>query len=194
METTKKRLTVRGLVQSMPCEAFPASAAVDVLHLAAGLKSAFRSRLSSVARLSSVQRWCEAHGLAVSIDEDGFVCVAETEDLARRVLEVDRSPEPHERTLGLMLGYPPCCCEFVERVGEAGIDMLAEQMRSWRFVGECRLIDPSDYLKGSSLICHLPCSPCCAPSLALTRAALLFLDQHRDELGFSRWRRWLLKD
>ena len=179
------------LVQSIPREALPASAAVDVLHLSANLKSAFRSRLTTPSLFSVVQLWCEQHCLAFRVDQDGFVCVARTIGLATRILRVDRSLEPHERELGSLLGYPTCCSELVACVGESSIDMLAEQVRGWQFVGEYRLIDPSGYLDGNSLICHLPCSPRCSDSLAIARSALIFANQHRFEPGFERWSNWL---
>lgn len=180
-----------GLVQSMPLDALPASAAVDTLHLAAGLKAAFRSRLVVSHLFAEVERWCRCYGLALRADHEDFICVARTDDLARRVLEVDRSTEPHERTLGLLLGYPSCCCEFVGRVGEANIDRLAEEIRGWEFTEDYRMTDPWGYLEGCSLICHLPCSPRCASSLAVARGALHFLKQHCQEPGFQRWSKWL---
>ena len=179
------------LVRSFPREALPSSAAVDALQLSANLKSAFRCRLTALALFPFVRPWCELHGLAVRVDQDGFVCIARTIELASRVLEVDRSTEPHERMLGLLLGYPLCCAESVARAGESNIDILAEQIRQWRFDGEYRLIEPSGYLDGTSLICHLPCSPVCSASLVIARSALRFVNQHRFEPGFERWSNWL---
>jgi hypothetical protein len=194
MDTIRTTMMAGSMVRSIPRDALPASAGVDVLHLSANLKSAFRSRLATPNLCSVVEQWCEQHGLAFQVDQDGFVCVARTNVLAARLLEVDRSPEPHERTLGLLLGYPSCCCEYVANVGESNIDKLAEQMREWRFLGEYRLIDPTGYLRGSSLICHLPCSPCCTVSLTIARLALRFLNEHRHEPGFERWSNWLCEN
>jgi len=179
------------LVRSFPSEALPASAAVDVLLFSANLKAAFRCRLRSNNLLPLVKLWCESYGLTVQVDQDGFISVAKSVELAIRVLEVDRSQEPHEQTLGLLFGYPKCCCEFVGRIGESKIDYLAEQIRQWKFDGEYRLIDPTDYLAGTSLICHLPCSPVCSASLKIARSALQFVCQHRLESGFERWSNWL---
>lgn len=178
------------LVRTIPREGLPPSAGVDALHLSAHLKSAFRSRLTAPAFVPLVKQWCERHGLAVRFDQDGFVCVARTMELADRILEVDRNPEPHERTLGLLLNYPHCCAEFVAHAGESNIDRLAEQIRNWMFAGEYGLIDPSGYLDGTSLICHLPCSPTCSASLEIARSALQFVNQYRLEPGFERWSTW----
>jgi hypothetical protein len=191
MDATTTTMMGEGLVGSLPFEALPASAAVDALHLSAGLKTAFRCRLLDSVLFPLVKEWSEGHGLAARVDEDGFICVARTMELAVRVLELDRSREPHERALGLLLGYPSCCCEFVAHVGESNIDMVAAEMREWRFVGEYRLIDPSGYICGTSLICHLPCSRTCLPSLALARSALGYVNHHRLEPGFGRWGHWL---
>ncbi len=191
MDTITTTMMAGSLVGSIPCEALPASAAVDALHLSANLKSAFRCRLRVPTLFSLVKPWCELHGLVIRGDQDGFVCVARTMELATRVLEVDRSAEPHERMLGLLLSYPRCCAEFVALAGESNIDLLAEQIRQWRFDGEYRLIDPSGYLGGTSLICHLPCSPVCEASLVIARSALRFVNQHGLEPGFERWSNWL---
>lgn len=191
MDTITTAMMSGSLVRSFPSEALPASTAVDALHFSANLKAAFRCRLRAPNLLPLVMPWCELHGLAVRVDQDDFICVAKSVELATRVLEVDRSPEPHERTLGSLFGYPPCCCRFVERIGESNIDHLAEQIRQWKFDGEYRLIDPTDYLAGTSLICHLPCSPMCSASLEIARLALRFVDQHRLESGFERWSNWL---
>jgi len=187
----KTTIIVAGsLVASMPQEALPASAAVDVLHFAAKLKTAFRSRLTTTAALESVQQWTDNHGLALNVDEDGFICIATNSDLAARVLEIDRSPEPHESLLGSLLGYPPCCCAFIAQAGESYIDMVAEQAHQWQFLGEYRLIDPSGYLDGDSLVCHLPCSPRCSQSLVIARSALQFVNRHRLMAGFEQWGKW----
>ena len=159
--------------------------------MSANLKSAFRCRLTDPSLFPLLKPWCKQHGLAVRVDRDGFVCVAKTIELATRLLEVDRSPQPHERILGLLLGYPLCCAEFVADAGESNIDALAAEIRQWAFAGEYRLIDPSSYLDGASLICHLPCSPRCSASLAIARGALLFAKRHRFEAGFERWSNWL---
>jgi hypothetical protein len=124
------------------------------------------------------------------VDEDGFICIATNKELANRVLDIDRSPEAHEIQLGTLLGYPPCCCAVVANAGESNIDMLADQIHQWAFVGESKLIDPSGYLAGNSLICHLPCSPQCIHSLVIARSALLFVNRHRCAPEFMQWKRW----
>lgn len=194
MDSETENVVAESLVTSLPHEALPASAAVDALHLAVKLKHAFRSRLTTTAALTLVQQWAGKHGLAMSVDEDDFICVATNRELATRVLEVDRSPEPHELLLGSLLGYPPCCCAFVAQAGESNIDMLAEQIHRWQFEGDNRLIDPSGYLAGTSLICHLPCSPRCPQSLVIARSALQFITRHRRSTGFEQWNRWFLSN
>lgn len=190
MDPVTAAVITGNMVRSFPCEALPASAAVDVLHLSANLKAAFRCRLRATNYLPLVMPWCELHGFAVRVDQDGYICVAKTAELANRILEVDRSSEPHEQTLGALFGYPSYCCQSVARIGESNIDHLEDQIRQWKFDGEYRLINPSDYLVGASLICHLPCSPVCSASLEIARLALRFVDHHRLEKGFERWSNW----
>jgi hypothetical protein len=99
--------------------------------------------------------------------------------------------DPHEARLGRLLGYPSCCCGFVADRGEDRIDELAAEVALWKFEGDFILIDPRHYLAGSSLVCHLPCSPTCGRSLALARAALCLIRVHQDSVFFRRWAAWL---
>ena len=50
---------------------------------------------------------------------------------------------PHEASLGRLLGYPPCCCEFVAECGETRIDELAGEVARWAFRDIYQLIDPT---------------------------------------------------
>ena len=97
----KTTIIVAGsLVASMPQEALPASAAVDALHLAAKLKTAFRSRLTTTAALESVQQWTDNHGLALSFDEDGFICIATNSDLGREFWRLIAAQNRMNHSLG----------------------------------------------------------------------------------------------
>jgi hypothetical protein len=122
------------------------------------------------------------------VDEDRFVVVGKHSGLVEHALRVDRSSTPHEITLGILLGYPICCCRAVADAGEAEIDRLAERASRWEFSGEYSLIDPSGHAEGESLVCHVPCSPRCFPSLQLAFRALAFLQQHPRLLKFGNWR------
>lgn len=174
---------------ALPHEQLPPSAGVDFLHLVGLRKPAVRVKVSGPG-LEEVARWCATYGYAWVADEDGFCCVARKMDLAERVLEVDRRPEPHELELGLLLGYPRCCCDAVTAVGESEIDSRAVAVAAWSYEERFRLIDPSRYRQGGSLICHLPCTPACEPSLVIARRAARFVRQHQGHPAFEPWSAW----
>lgn len=181
-------------IETLPVGALPPSAAIDALHMAAGIKPAMRTRMLELGATEAVARWCERHGLSHLADEEGYVCVAVERSLAALVLEVDRQVDAHEARLGQLLGYPPCCCELVATWGEDRIDLLVAEAARWQYVGEYRLINPARYLTGESLVCHLPCSPRCDRTLELARAALGLLRTHAHSAAFKRWNSWLNVD
>ena len=174
---------------ALPHRTLPLSAGVDFLHMVACGKPAVRFKLTEHGS-TDLALWCAAHGDACRVDEDGFCCVAPTLSLAERVLEVDRRTEPHELELGLLLGYPRCCSEGVAEIGESAIDDHAAVVARWPYAGRYRLIDPSGYRRGDSLVCHLPCSPACGPSLELALRAARFLEYRLRHPPFDRWSHW----
>lgn len=173
---------------ALPHELLPLSAKVDFLHLLGLEKPAVRTNVPEQA-MQALRRWCLRYGYGWDADEEGYCCVASSVGLAREVLEVDRRVEPHETELGLLLGYPRCCCEAIARVGESGIDDRAAEVARWPFKGRFRLIDPSGYRQGASLICHLPCRADCAASLEIAERAVRFLQPRLSEPAFVSWRR-----
>jgi hypothetical protein len=178
-------------LRSLPKEVLPASATVDFLHLIACGKSAVRTQIQETNSLTKVAVWCEQYGFAFQADNEGYVCVARDAELARRILLVDQSGEPHEWKLGNLLGYPACCCDFVAAAGEANIDALAAEIATRTFVGRFRLTNPTGYLDGKSLLCHLPCSSQCWASLQIAEQALNFIKANLDEPILSPWLSWL---
>lgn len=174
---------------ALPLKQLPASTWVDFLHLVALGKPAVRVRVSEPGR-QDLARWCTIYRYAWSSDTDGFFCVAHSQNLADHILEVDRRTEPHELNLGLLLGYPSCCCEAVAELGESKIDDYAMAVASWGFQRQFRLINPSGYTQGASLICHLPCSPCCEDSLKIAMRAARFLRERLEHPAFASWLRW----
>ncbi len=139
--------------------------------------------------LAKLAAWCEQYSFAFKVDDEGYVCVARDIYLASIILSVAQSFEPHELRLGSLLGYPSCCCNFVSVIGEANIDTLAVEVATWSFVGRFRLINPSGYLDGKSLICHLPCSPECSASLRIAEQALNFIEANYEPI-LSPWLFW----
>lgn len=186
MTLTDPAATAAEAFASLPHDHMPLSARVDFLHLTALGKPAARVKVPDGA-LPALERWCERHGYGWDADEEGYCCVARTEAQARHILEVDRRVEPHELELGLLLGYPRCCCEAIARLGESRIDEQALVVARWEFEGPFRLINPSRYRQGGSLICHLPCSPICARTLEIASRACRFIRPRLDHPAFATW-------
>lgn len=182
------------LVLTLPLDCLPPSALVDALHLAAGLKVVLRTRLIRGADWANVSAWCNAHELVGVRDEEGYAIIGLTDSVVREALTLDMSPNPHEIALGVLLGYPPCCCRAIAEVGEAAIDAYAEATRNRNFGGDYSLINPGEYVDGRTLICHLPCSPWCDDSLKLAKKALGFLRNDPRLLAMENWRQFRTVD
>jgi hypothetical protein len=174
---------------ALPRELLPASSLVDFLHLVALGKPAVRVKIQGAA-LNRLAEWCERYDYKWVADMEGFCCVAYSKLMAEQVLTVDRCAGPHELDLGLLLGYPLCCCKAIAALGESRIDEHALDMSSWEFQGSFRLIDPSGYTEGASLVCHLPCSRYCEPSLEIAICAGRFLRRCLDHPAFASWSHW----
>lgn len=177
-------------LRSLPREVLPASAIVDFLHFVACDKPAVRTRVQESDAETLVADWCWQYNFAFQIDSDGYFCVARDAETANLILSVDRSAEPHEKHLGILLGYPTCCCDFIATVGESNIDLLEKEIATWSFTGRFHRINPTGYLDGKALICHLPCSPNCLASLHLAEKALNFIISNAEELIFKPWLLW----
>lgn len=179
------------LLRAFPVCSLPSSAWVDFLHLAARQKTVLRTYICDDRSLEAVKLWCLSHGLCIVWDDFRFICVGFNEAEALTVMALDKQPGPHAFELGLALGYPECCCKFVARLGESQIERLDHQTTTWVFQGDYRLISPACYSAGTSLICHIPCSPTCAVSLQQAQAVLAYLRVNKNEPFAERWRKWL---
>lgn len=171
----------------------PRSATVDMLQFLATTKPAVRLdlALATTAGERSLRRWATEAKFGIA-DDGSFLVIAKAAVEPATVLAVDRSPQPHEATLGELLGYPRCCSRAVAFVGEANIDRLAARQATWAFVGEFSAIDPSGYAGGRALVSHLPCSPDCTRSLGLARSAAAFVfAAERVSPAREPWRSWL---
>jgi hypothetical protein len=160
---------------------------VDALNFAAGTKRLIRTRLIDGFDVRPILDWCKANELFGKVDEDRFVVAGKHAGFVEHALRVDRSFAPHEITPGLLFGYPVCCCKAAADAGVAEIDRLAELESRREFSGDYSLIDPSGYTEGESLVCDVPCSPRCSPSLQLAYRALAFLQEHPRLLVFGNW-------
>ena len=146
-----------------------ASAMVDLAHLLLGVRPAMRTRLNREVDAAVVRRWVRSLGYHASLDGDGFLVIARRPGLSARLLALDRAHGAHAHAFGLALGYPACCAKAAGRFGEAGIDAWSARIAARRFIGDFRWIDPSGYLQGRAVICHVPCSSRCAKSLIMAR-------------------------
>lgn len=171
----------------LPWSDLPPSFRVDLLQLLSGSRPAIRSHVGETAR-EGLRAWCTASGLDFAADGP-WVGLSTEVGRAARILQVDASPAPHEVDLGLLLGYPPCCCEQAALVGESQIDRYAQHVASWPLRGGYALLDISRYSEGLALISHLPCSPTCQPSreIALQSVAWLAKQQGTSE-PYRSWR------
>lgn len=148
------------------------SAGVDLALLLAGVRPAIRTEVVGTVGPEVIRRWARASGLFVAFDDDRYVAFSPIPGLSRRVLAIDREQTPHTLRLGLALGYPLCCCRSANRIGEQNLDEWSAKMAKCAFFGRFKLIDPSGYGEGLSLISHIPCSPRCTASLKQVNSLL----------------------
>lgn len=147
------------------------SASVDLLLILCGVRYSMRTEICERAAEPGIRKWARSLGLYANSDIDMFATFSRHPGVGRRLLHLDRSPRKHTRELGQMLGYPACCCRMAARVGESTIDEFANLVCGQRFIGRFRLIDPSGYGQGRSLISHVPCSSSCLDSLQIASHA-----------------------
>lgn len=173
---------------SIKWQHLPASAKVDLTQFIAQIKPAIRTKLLCKAYASELIQLIHSYGWYFAGDGEGYVVIAREKNLPKMIMDVDQSNQPHENQLGLLLGYPSCCCRFVsERGGENNIDELASKRKKIEFKGEYTLIDVSHYLEGISLLSHVPCSYQCFPSLRIAKEMKNFIHQHKECESFSLW-------
>jgi hypothetical protein len=163
-------------------QSLPRSAVVDLTLLLGCGKPAVRTRIMSHQGTPSLERWAAWVGLALACDQEGYVAIASAASQAKEVLRVDRCPVRHERELGRLLGYPECCTAAAAAVGEAELDAWAAVAGGWTYPAAFRLLQPSGYASGASLLSHIPCSATCRPSLDLALEAWSFIS-HGSEAG-----------
>src|SRR4051812_961213 len=128
-----QRRDVINALRAFPWTAAPQSAVVDVVCHYAAKKPAVRMRANDFGGVEAITRWSRAHDVECVSDYDRFLCFSSTPGLAEEIMRVDQSNEKHERALGLLLGYPACCCDAVSQVGESEIDNFAAAVANWRF-------------------------------------------------------------
>ncbi|WP_035277437.1 hypothetical protein [Desulforegula conservatrix] len=167
---------------------------IDFLLLLANLKPALRIKIDRNLTKHELNTWCTENHFGFSSNEGGYICVAVDKDTADLVQKTDDSYEPHEYKLGLLLGYPTCCCKNISTIGEKFIDEWeGELIKNYTFEGEFELINPKGYGAGFSLISHVPCSPVCKPSLNIAQKSLQIITFYKFNKHFSHWKYWTKK-
>jgi len=171
----------------IPWDILPLSAKADFCLFIARIKPALRTQVKEGKKSQHSLKSIRALGYHSILDENGFLVISRDSSLSKTIIEVDQSPLPHAAYLGRLLGYPECCANFIERVGESRIDKVAEEYKKNNFRGLFSLLDISQYLKGISLISHVPCSYECNPSLTNALFIRSFIKGNKNVSGFTEW-------
>ena len=165
---------------------------VDLLLFLIKEKKAVRLGANSIETYNEMSHWCKQEKYKYVISSSGLMYIAKHSWLAQLVRIVDDATFPHAFLLGKLLGYPSCCSIKAHRLGEQLIDKWENDLvQSGEFVGEYRLINPSGYLQGTSLISHVPCKCSCRKSLRIAKKMLYVIRQNSEKDSFSRWKMWM---
>lgn len=171
---------------------FAESAQVDLLLLALQKKSCVRTRINFNGSLRKrIEKWCNQFSVCYCIDEENFIYLSHSKKLLDVAYALDHSTQPQTAQLGKILGYPRCCSEFGEKIGEMQLDQVEDNYRFTPFEGEYCLINPCYYLQGCALISHIPCSTQCNPSLAIAKSVCktLLENLHISPICDAFWKR-----
>ena len=152
------------------------------------LKSCVRTQIKNTQLdLVPLERWSTQFNLFFDVHSSGFVYIAADKNLLNQVRTIDHSFEPHEKKLGVLLGYPICCCEKIAQVKENNIDDFEQWLVTQAFRGHFHLINPSAYFQGKAFISHVPCSTTCNKSLKIAQKFVQFLLAYKYEKVFQPW-------
>lgn len=169
-------------------ELLPLSANVDLILLLLRLKSCMRTQLQTLEfDKKKLGSWCREYHLEFGIANHDLIYIATTKQILDEVIALDNSHEPHEKKLGILLGYPECCCDKITQVGEMGIDQFEEWLTTQMFSGSFQLINTYAYRQGKTFISHVPCSTSCINSLKIAQQVVNFFMTHKNEELFQPW-------
>ena len=167
----------------------PVSANVDIFLFLLKLKPFLRTRFKSALPnlLDNLRQWSLNHGFSFAYDGFNSIYMAWDKKVLEQIITLDQSFDPHEIPLGLLLGYPHCCCEKIAQLGESGIDDFEAWLSHQEFEGAFKLINPSKYVIGNAFISHVPCSTTCVESLHIAHHFANFLQSHKIETCVQPW-------
>jgi hypothetical protein len=161
---------------------------IDFLLFLANLKPALRVKIYEEEIKTSLSNWCKENSFNFLDDEYNYIYIAKSKKMVESLKQIDNSNTPHESKLGLLLGYPMCCCEKISYVGEANIDKWEESLiNNEIFKGKFELINPNGYRNGYALLSHIPCSPTCINSLHIAQKVLCIIACYKDNKHFETW-------
>ena len=196
---TQKLENLKELFNELDWRIFYPSVAVDLLSLVTSNRNAIRipfSKNDKINYLSLFKAWSIKNNLYYSHDEYYFV-ISKVNNALTILLE-DSSENVHTQKFGGYMGYPHCCTEWMEDIGEQNIDFIESKLQNERKYADIwKLIDIQYYLEGKSLISHIPCSSMCVSSLRQSLLTLSNLHTYHLHSGFYNWnlpnQNWLLK-
>lgn len=107
--------------------------------------------------------WLEKESFSFTLSDDYIYISKRNEESI--IKKIDNIPNHHVEELGMLLGYPSCCIDFLKDIPEDQIDTIEETLNTKRmYHGNQSLIDISSYRKGNSLLSHIPCEVSCPTS------------------------------
>jgi len=170
---------------------FPKSANVDMLLFSLGEKHCMRTKIEVEGNIISLlELWCQNYNCHFRIDQEQYIYIARDHKLLEAAIALDHSPKAHALSLGRLLGYPECCCQMIESLGEEGIDPFEETYKLQEFTEPFQIINPVRYREGFAYISHVPCSTCCVASYKIARRVKGFLEENQDHSTFDNLFKW----
>lgn len=166
----------------------PLSANVDMILFLLNLKKCMRTRIRQESiDMEPLIAWSTQFNLSIKLMKTGFLYIASDKKLMDELIEIDLSLESHEKSLGILLGYPNCCCDKISQVGENGIDDFEVWLVTQLFKTPFQLINPLKYRQGKAFISHVPCSTICIESLKIAQNVAQFVFTNREEKVLQPW-------
>ena len=151
---------------------------VDMLLLINGDKPCARLGQNNHEVYEKINCWCKKNKYYGFVSNANLFYVSKFRVLAKITQLMDDSSFNHTFILGLLLGYPVCCCKKIADVKEENIDTFEEQfINSGIFEKPYDIISPEGYRQGTSLISHIPCSCTCRKSLKIAAHSLQIVNK-----------------
>jgi hypothetical protein len=145
---------------------------VDLISIITTNRKAIRiPKQNEIATMTIIKEWSEHLEYSIALDES--YCVISKKNDAGLILEIDKSSSPHTFEFGLQLGYPLCCSNWMQEIGENKIDYIDEiTARTRSYDGKWSLINHSSYHLSKAWISHIPCNDRCLDSYELALESL----------------------